>query len=370
MLWKYEDIDQINIEISSLCNSICAWCPRYENMSTVVNKQLEPQYITIDQFKQWFPPELTSRIKHWTYSGDYGDAGTNPDLPEIFRYTFKHNPEASVQVNTNGGMKNPKFWTELGEIFSEREQRKMIFSIDGLEDTNHLYRRNVKWQKVMDNVTAYLTSGGRAHWDFLIFKHNEHQVDEVIALAEKMGFLDVRVKHPKGFERGNMKVRDKDFNVIYELEPADGEIQDGYPELGGKKAEDVPYEIIRKDVESYHSDVEGNIECFSMRSGTEIRVTSWGVVYPCCHFGHLSLHPREISQVPKAQMLDIFKDKKISLKERSLKEILDDDPFNWIYNSWEKKSCLTCWGNCGVNKTKQSTMQQIYQQEGKVHGTI
>ena len=370
-MWKYEDIDEINIEISSLCNSICAWCPRYENMSTVVNKQLTPQYISIDTFKEWFPPELVSRIKHWTYSGDYGDAGTNPDLVEIFKYTFEYAPNAGVRVHTNGGMKNPKFWSALGKLFSLNENRLVVFSIDGLADTNHIYRRNVNWQKVMDNSAAYISKGGRAEWDFLTFKHNEHQIDDVISLANEMGFSNTHIKYPKGFEKGSMKVRDSEMNVLYEIEPVSEEhIQDSYPELNGLKAEDIPYEHFGNEMESHFSDVDGEINCFSMRSGTEVRITSDGIVYPCAHFGHLSKHPRENQAILKSQMLHIFKDKKLSLHDRSLKDILEDDPFNWVYNSWDKKSCLTCWGNCGSSKDKKTIMQQIYQKDGKIHGTI
>ena len=29
---------------------------------------------------------------------------------------------------------------------------KVVFGIDGLEDTNHLYRRNVKFEKVIANA--------------------------------------------------------------------------------------------------------------------------------------------------------------------------------------------------------------------------
>ena len=48
---------------------------------------------------------------------------------------------------------------------------------------------------------------------------------------------------------------------------------------------------------------------------------------------------------------------------RSLKDILNDDPFEWVYKSWEKKSCLACWINCGVSKDKNSTMQKIFNKE-------
>jgi len=368
-MWNYEDIDAVNIEISSLCNSICAWCPRYENMSSVVNKQLTPQYIPVDKFKEWFPPEFVSRIKQWTYSGNYGDAGTNPDLVEIFKYTFKHNAETSVQLHTNGGMKTPSFWSELGELFSEREQRTVFFSIDGLEDTNHIYRRTVNWQKVMDNSDAYISNGGNAVWEFLTFKHNQHQIDQAKALAKSKGFSDINIKRPAGFEKGNMLIKDKDFNLLYEIEPVDeSHISNGYPDLKGRKAEDLDYPSIASTVENHHSQEEGSIHCFSTRNGFEIHVTASGAVYPCCHFGHVSLYPREIQQIHKAQINHQFKDKKINLHHQSLKDILDADPYNWVYNSWEKKSCLTCWGNCGISKNKQSTMQRIYQKEGHIYG--
>ena len=57
---------------------------------------------------------------------------------------------------------------------------------------------------------------------------------------------------------------------------------------------------------------------------TELKIRSWGTVYPCCHFGHIAKHPRENQQYYKAQLIDIFKDKDISLKSRTLKDILDD----------------------------------------------
>lgn len=365
-MWKYKDIDQINIEVSSLCNSICAWCPRYENMSSLINKQLTPTYVTLEQFKDWFPTDFIAQIDNWAYSGDYGDAGTNPDLLQIFEYTFKYNPEASVEVNTNGGMKTPKFWYQLGKLFSERKQRKVIFSIDGLEDTNHIYRRNVKWHKVLENASAFLEAGGEAYWDFLIFKHNQHQVEEVLNLADKMGFKEVRVKYPQGFDGGNMQVRDKELNVLYEIEPISPDyIKDTHIKLNGAMAEDISYDVWGEAMETRYIDEEGEINCYSMRSGTEIRVMSDGMVYPCVHFGHLSMNLKESQQILKAQMIEFFKEKHLSLKNKTLKEILSYDPFSKIYNSWDKKSCLTCWLNCG----SKPIMQQIYKNEGKIYGT-
>ena len=45
------------------------------------------------------------------------------------------------------------------------------FSVDGLEETNHLYRQGVKWEHVERNMKAFINAGGRARWDYLIFQN-------------------------------------------------------------------------------------------------------------------------------------------------------------------------------------------------------
>ena len=64
----------------------------------------------------------------------------------------------------------------------------MTFAIDGLEDTNHLYRRNVRWSKLMENIKAFTDAGGEATWAMLIFKHNESQIENCRSLSCTLGF--------------------------------------------------------------------------------------------------------------------------------------------------------------------------------------
>ena len=44
----------------------------------------------------------------------------------------------------------------------------------------------------------FIEAGGVAYWDMLVFKHNEHQIEEVRQLAKNMGFKNVRIKSPDG----------------------------------------------------------------------------------------------------------------------------------------------------------------------------
>jgi hypothetical protein len=99
-------------------------------------------------------------------------------------------------MNTNGGLQNTLWWHELAKIF-DQPQDYCVFSIDGLADTNATYRKNVDWTRLMHNVEAYIAAGGSAHWDMLVYRHNQHQVDECEQLARDLGFGWFRAKVSK-----------------------------------------------------------------------------------------------------------------------------------------------------------------------------
>ena len=49
----------------------------------------------------------------------------------------------------------------------------------------------------MANAKAFVNRGGSAHWDMLVYQHNEHQVDQCKALANDLGFRWFRAKVSK-----------------------------------------------------------------------------------------------------------------------------------------------------------------------------
>ena len=89
-------------------------------------------------------------------------------------------------MNTNASGRNEEFWTELGKLFSISDST-LTFSVDGLEDTNHIYRRGTHWPKIMNAMKWYIKAGGVARWEFLVFKHNQHQIEQARQLANELG---------------------------------------------------------------------------------------------------------------------------------------------------------------------------------------
>lgn len=191
----YNVIEEIDIEHSSICNAACPQCTR--EFTPGDYSWINQTWLPDEFYSERIPQYVYDNLKNIYFSGMVGDPCTAPNFLEVARIIRKRAPHVHITVSTNGGMKPPKFWTELADIFGEKGTVK--FAIDGLENTNHIYRVNVKWDKVMANVNAYRGAGGRADWQYIVFKHNEHQVEEAEAFAKSLGFEHFIVKRSNKF---------------------------------------------------------------------------------------------------------------------------------------------------------------------------
>jgi hypothetical protein len=183
----------VHLESTDVCQAACPSCAR----------ELDPQFdksqqnhLTVEQVQQQLSPEVISQLDKMFMCGNYGDPAAGRHTLEIYRYFRTVNPTITLGMNTNGAIQNVRWWSELASIFNQPLDY-VVFSIDGLEDTNHIYRRNVDWNKLMSNAKAYIVAGGSAHWDMLVYRHNEHQVDACEKLARDMGFKWFRAKVSK-----------------------------------------------------------------------------------------------------------------------------------------------------------------------------
>jgi sulfatase maturation enzyme AslB (radical SAM superfamily) len=130
--------------------------------------------------------------------GNYGDPAAAPECLEIFEYFRSINPDITLGIHSNGSLRNTSWWSQLGKILS-RSGDYGFFSVDGLSDTNHIYRVNTNFAKILENAEAFISAGGQAHWEYLVFEHNEHQVEEARQLASSMGFVNFREKVSRRF---------------------------------------------------------------------------------------------------------------------------------------------------------------------------
>jgi MoaA/NifB/PqqE/SkfB family radical SAM enzyme len=97
-----------------------------------------------------------------------------------------------ISLFTNGSIRSTRWWTRLAE--KQYKKLKIVFSIDGLADTNHLYRVGLDYDTIIKNAQAFITAGGYAVWKMIVFKHNEHQIDEIKDLARQLGFAEFHLE--------------------------------------------------------------------------------------------------------------------------------------------------------------------------------
>lgn len=395
--WKDNQVTHLHIELTNLCNAKCPFCPRYYYSSPITRPDLELDQITLDQFKEWFTPKFLQGVYRILFCGTHGDPAIAKDLYPICEYIFENAPHCSILIHTNGGARNPDFWKDMGELFYKKRSSQVTFSIDGLEDTNHLYRRNVKWDRLMENVKAYTRSGAKAQWEYLIFKHNEHQIEEAEKFAKKLGFKSFLKKRALGFEKPGggvvpREVYDKNGVMEYTIEAPSDEslintsnhkkeekvlnqkinIDDlknwkvGYNPLVENKLKDFKEDIIPtyntyvKDHDEYEIKCKS---CATEYKTSEIYISANGIVFPCCYVG---------TRVDS--MIDLYEDtqlrhamrthgyNKFSLKHNTLDQILNEGNLDEVFtNSWTKPSIEEgklsyCAMNCGDN----SQVDKIY----------
>jgi len=193
---SHPQIKALHIETTNFCNAACPQCAREFDQTFDKN---DVRHLTVDQIKSVINEKTIKRLEKMYTCGVYGDPAAGKYTLDIYNYFRRVNPRIILGMNTNGSLRNKDWWKELAGIL-KRKSDYVVFSLDGLSDTNHIYRVNTNWQKIMENIESFINAGGQAHWDMLVFEHNQHQVEQAQQLAKDMGFKWFRAKVSKRFD--------------------------------------------------------------------------------------------------------------------------------------------------------------------------
>ena len=332
------EINQLQIELTTRCNSRCPMCMRnYRGLE--YNSGYPLTELLLEDIKKILPPEFLKQIKHVLFNGNLGDFGLAKDGVEIVKYLVEN--KVSVNIYTNGSMRTPDWWAQLA-----LPKVKVGFALDGIDAKTHsLYRQDTEWNTIITNAKAFIAAGGEAIWRFIPFDHNQHQEEECKQLAKELGF-----KHfdniNDGRNNGPVYTRTGDFSHWI------GEPWDGPP----PSQEMIQSHISWYDVNTVKlsKDITPvNIGCNHKRN-KELFIAANGEIYPCCYLGYYPLtmhHPGNEQLKPLVQ--------KNNAKEYSLEECIQW--FDRIEETWNNPSIAqgrlyTCVNTCG--SWKQPTNKQ------------
>jgi MoaA/NifB/PqqE/SkfB family radical SAM enzyme len=358
-MFDYSNVSEYQIEITSYCNAACPQCPR-NNLGTGINPYMPLTHLPRVTIDQAFDAELCQRLRQVFFCGSYGDPIMHPDFLEILRDFRSKSPRLWLYIHTNGGVHEPEYWAEIARIMNGYGQ--IDFGIDGLEDTLHLYRKNVKYNNVIANAQAFIQAGGRAQWNFIVFQHNEHQVKQVEQLGRDMGFHNVLIRRTGRFLNHATMTEIDSWPVAgadYVLAPPDDE-----------QYRNHSMQLLPGLKQQYHNIKEyfdtTPIQCDALM-GRKVAVNAEGVVLPCNFFNHNLYDARfRDGSMPGANPLSTVDGKNqvreflerygldnLNIHRQSLQEIFANQFWHDLVASFNNSNRLfECAMTCGKKFTK------------------
>jgi len=181
--------NKLHIELTTKCNARC-WEFLDPDSKVCLHGGAKVKDINSPSLKHFLNDEVLSKITEVKLCGSLGEPTLHPDFLEIVEHV-KNYPNIKISLSTNGDTHNSTWWYTLGSILNKHDV--VYFGIDGLEDTLPLYR-GTSFQRIMKNLKAFKSfSKARAEWQYIVFKHNEHQIEKAQKIADDLGIdLDLR----------------------------------------------------------------------------------------------------------------------------------------------------------------------------------
>lgn len=339
------DIKSLHVELTDKCQAQCPMCARnYHGGKT--RPFIRNGDISLAQFKEWFPKGFLAQLNNFYSCGNYGDPAFAQDCLEIYSYVRECNPTVRLALHTNGGMRNPEWWTKLAQAIGTQSNSEVVFAVDGFKGKHELYRKNTKFDKVIENMKAFIDAGGRARVDSLVFAHNEHEVDKLEEYILGLGAEHINfVSTTRFYEMTEYEVHDNDGNVEYTIAPAQTE---RFKRTPNKALND----LVDKDFRDA-AIAASTIDPLCVKD-QGIYVDPYGNIFPCCWIGGDYLEQPIEEKLPIHYLRNLsVENTKQMLKRIGIPNcqsgILGTDAilFKLLAEYWQgKDKCMTCARQC------------------------
>ncbi len=175
---------KIRLETSSACQLKCPSCPTTQKL---IHPAIGTGFLKFEDFKKLI--NENPWIKEIELA-NYGEIFLNPDILEIMKYAFEHNVNLTANVGAN--LNNVK--EEVLEGLVKYKFLSMHCSLDGASnETYGQYRVRGNFDVVIENIKKinfykrkYQSDYPFLTWQFLIFGHNEHEIDAAKKMASEL----------------------------------------------------------------------------------------------------------------------------------------------------------------------------------------
>jgi len=334
MYLSVNEITKIQLDHTSRCNCMCPQCARVFD-GKIVNPSMPITDLTTDDYKILLEPFEKNKITLF-HCGNYGDALVSPTWDETFEYCLSQDVKR-IRIATNGSMRTPNWWRNLAT--TAKGKVSVIFSIDGLANTNHIYRAGSQYSKIIENAQAFIEAGGHAEWAFIEFKHNYHQIEEAEHIAKELGFNKFTVKYTARFADQNQKSQETRKGLVVEDKSNNQNVKDK--------------EEIKQKYNSFDEYVEKTTISCKYQKDKTIFVDMKMKLWPCCWLGAPEYFHKPTTQTKSFEHLfKLYGNDFNDMRKHGWKVFEHEFFQTYLDRSWNNqddkfKRIYTCGRTCG-----------------------
>ena len=312
----FDSYKRIEIEITSKCNARCPGCSRTVKGET--HPRLNVADFSYENFIKYVPAKALKN-KYLEFCGVFGDTIMHKDVYKIFEYC-KTAGASHITLDTNGGVKSKEWWGKLAQLGVG-----VTFSVDGHRETNHLYRVNTKFSKILENMKAFSKAGGTGCWEYIVFDHNESEIEIAREEAKKLGFEFVLRRSSRNTESWTSYIKRKENGktVIKKFTVS---------QTNKKYQHSKENEVIKSSddhIQINEKLTKKEIKCL-LYNDKKLFLSFDGKLWPCCYFNDIYKSKGTINNEDHIYEMKSF-DK--------LKELDKKFGLNWnsvLHHSWEE----------------------------------
>lgn len=177
-VYAVKNIHSLNLDMTFRCPLQCPLCMR-ERPGGKEKIKISSD-MPIDSFKK-----VCNYFNKIHICGQISDSIYHPKFLDMLKHYYD-NYDFPLIISTNGSGKKIEWWEKAYEYTSSNVT--WIFGVDGFDqETAEKYRVNIKYQSVLDAMKLGASLGKNIVWQFIVFKHNEHQIENVKSYAHNHG---------------------------------------------------------------------------------------------------------------------------------------------------------------------------------------
>ncbi len=313
------------------------------NRCQVNSQKVRKIELKLADFTTQFTPDFCRRVEEVQFGGGLGDALAASECLEICDYLTAQG--VRLVVSTNGSLRGLEWWRRFGAVMA-RNGSHLELHIDGLRDTNALYRVNTDFDRILANAKTYLATGAVADWYYILFRHNEHQVEEARDLARNLGFrhfvLIDTIRFGKS-QRFDYVLPDGTPAVLEPSKFSATDYQGRFGSAAASPEEPQPVETLLAGKTAQADAGINGIRCKAQMLNRPY-ITADGNVSACCWIDH-SEEERSLQSKAGRRFEDY------NIRVRPLEEILLDEPFASLFQAgWQQYEGVICRRKCGEGR--------------------